>query len=751
MNYVIRNHKNLYIRLNQNGRPVTCAEHEKALFEQSKAKNILDSLPKTLRKLKFKEVAIPDIQQHKKTIGEKDSKREDYVPTENITRWVEKLGKCGDILNEAEETERQLIDNLKNNDKELIDILHIIEIEKPKDMFSGWKLYKCIRNNRIERRSMKDELLIVENVLEQVKNISCFHREKIQKAIPSLMINEGFASRKLKNPQDFENMRDRRLELKKVKDKRQQPLKIVINSAYGILKDRNSACFDPVQSNNVCIAGQLYLTELAARLEDISEILQINTDGIYVRVKTMADVDKVKAIAKEWEDRTKLELEFDVYKHGRLVQKDVNNYLLIDLDDGHYKCKGAYVKKLSSIDYDLPILNKALVNYFVHDIPVEKTINDATELIEFQKVIKLTSLYKGVVYGEGKKIKGTDGKEKVMVENGIPLKEKVHRVFASTRKEDKGIYKVKVEKGQQSYEKVAYTPDKCFIDNNDIHGVPVPDYLDRQYYIDAANERIKQFLEKEPEKIDETPNVLFKCMCESKDFYTFLEKCRENGITNKVLEGYLIADCCSNYGKTEKLLRFREYFNTLYGKSKINVSTLEKKISDKNILNIIILNSELSKTGKSYNNLDSKKILLQIFDALEDRDINPYKIMEMQVSKFNAVRYKDDSLNDNRWFILNTRDIISPNIIIYNMKTGKIQYRKVSKEVYKILPLYDGDIIDVIKSEKEFGKKIIGKDDNGLNIIAADIDKEYDVITQYDIVHRNFGKGKSLIENCEVC
>ena len=54
------------------------------------------------------------------------------------------------------------------------------------------------------------------------------------------------------------------------------------------------------------------LTELAARLEDISEILQINTDGIYVRVKTIDDVDTVKAIAKEWEDRTKLELEFDI-------------------------------------------------------------------------------------------------------------------------------------------------------------------------------------------------------------------------------------------------------------------------------------------------------------------------------------------------------------------------------------------------------------------------------------------------------
>ena len=44
MDYVIKNHKGVYIRLNQNGAPVTCAEHEKSLFEQSKAKNILDSL-----------------------------------------------------------------------------------------------------------------------------------------------------------------------------------------------------------------------------------------------------------------------------------------------------------------------------------------------------------------------------------------------------------------------------------------------------------------------------------------------------------------------------------------------------------------------------------------------------------------------------------------------------------------------------------------------------------------------------------
>ena len=40
MNYVIKNHKNVYIRLNKNGVAVTCAEHEKTLFEEQKRKFI---------------------------------------------------------------------------------------------------------------------------------------------------------------------------------------------------------------------------------------------------------------------------------------------------------------------------------------------------------------------------------------------------------------------------------------------------------------------------------------------------------------------------------------------------------------------------------------------------------------------------------------------------------------------------------------------------------------------------------------
>ena len=52
-------------------------------------------------------------------------------------------------------------------------------------MYSGWKLYKQIKTNRKERRLIKDELLIVESVLNEI-NPSCVQREKNQKAIDGL-------------------------------------------------------------------------------------------------------------------------------------------------------------------------------------------------------------------------------------------------------------------------------------------------------------------------------------------------------------------------------------------------------------------------------------------------------------------------------------------------------------------------------------------------------------------------------------
>ena len=191
MDYCIKNNKNIYIKLDDIGRPVTCVKSVRGKFEYSKAQNILNNLPKSLRIMHFKVQAIPDIvpKEEKKVIKKKIENREEYVVSEDISRWVDKFGKCADVLQEAEKRQNELIEELHNRDKKLLDILHIIEIEKPKDLYKGWLSYKEIRSNQKERRLIKDELLVVGNVLQEI-NPSYLHRDRIQRAIDGLYTRE---------------------------------------------------------------------------------------------------------------------------------------------------------------------------------------------------------------------------------------------------------------------------------------------------------------------------------------------------------------------------------------------------------------------------------------------------------------------------------------------------------------------------------------------------------------------------------
>lgn len=199
LDYIITtSNKKNFIKLNKNGTPEVCTSKCNAQkFEYLKAKNLLEHLPKTMRKFHFRVEAVPEIapknkavlndnQLEKKVINKETSVIEEYVPSESVTRWVDKFGSCEDTLNEAKQREKQLIKELHKKDDELLDILHIIEIEKPKDLYKGWLLYKRIKRNRKERRDIKDEIMIVENVLNSLTDTSCLHRKNIQKAINGL-------------------------------------------------------------------------------------------------------------------------------------------------------------------------------------------------------------------------------------------------------------------------------------------------------------------------------------------------------------------------------------------------------------------------------------------------------------------------------------------------------------------------------------------------------------------------------------
>ena len=300
----------------------------------------------------------------------------------------------------------------------------------------------------------------------------------VESYYPAEMIAHELLSRNVQDPSKFKGIRDHRIELKHAKDPRQKALKLVVNGTYGASKDKFNALYDPRQANMVCVNGQLMLIDLMHKLvRDVgAEIIQSNTDGVLIRMPDGFDggpdafYDRVDDVAYEWEHRTGMGLEFDEFT--RVYQKDVNNYVLVAAD-GSMKTKGAYVKKLGPLDYDLAVVNKALVEFMVHGVPVEDTITADDDLIDYQRVVKVSGKYKYGVHGHER------------------LTDRCFRVFASTCASDGMVGRVKA--GKAKPEKFGNTSEHSFIDNGDVHGKKCPDYLDKAWYIQLAKTRLAQF------------------------------------------------------------------------------------------------------------------------------------------------------------------------------------------------------------------------------------------------------------------
>ena len=292
----------------------------------------------------------------------------------------------------------------------------------------------------------------------------------VDQLYPTLMIVYKLLSRGVSDYRKFKHILSESLRLKALKKKKErEPYKRICNITYGSEGDPFNAMFDPLHRTLVCVYGQLLVLDLIEKIEPFCELIQSNTDGILIKIKEK-DYDLLDDTVYEWEKRTGLHMSFDCYE--KVIQKDVNNYIVVDYD-GHIKSKGAYVKEKNPLDNDLPILNEALIKYMTEGIPVETTINECQDLIMFQKIYKVS----------GKYLCGWH--------NGQRLTDKTFRVFASTNSRDTYIGKQKSEGA--TIEQFANSPAHCFIDNSDITNKDIPQMLDKSWYIELAKERLTQF------------------------------------------------------------------------------------------------------------------------------------------------------------------------------------------------------------------------------------------------------------------
>lgn len=170
-------------------------------------------------------------------------------------------------------------------------------------------------------------------------------------------------------------------------------LKIVINSIYGKFGFENGPLYDRLATLQVTINGQLMLLMLCEELEANGiPIVSANTDGLMVKVYEDKEED-FNRIVDWWQKTTGMSMDADILHC--LIARDVNNYIaqfrVKDKKTGELKLedelKGTFNPLMYLNDlqkgYSMPIVSKAVYDYFINHVPVMDTLKAATNILDF--------------------------------------------------------------------------------------------------------------------------------------------------------------------------------------------------------------------------------------------------------------------------------------------------------------------------------------------------------------------------------
>lgn len=339
---------------------------------------------------------------------------------------------------------------------------------------------------------------------------------------PSIMVLYDLLSRGVSHKERFLDSVNQRKDAKlnpnsTIPKEKVKTLKLVNNTVFGCSGSKYNNLYDPLKLKSVCVHGQLFLIYLTQKLSVVPSILQLqyNTDGIMFSVDK-TDEMLAMSIIKSFEEETGFIMERDDIKS--VWQRDVNNYI-VEMENGKIKSKGGVFSALNKSQYEansLRIVSEAVIDYFTKGIPVEKTINDCTDIFKFQMIAKTGSTYNATVhyingspqlvqkvnriyavtdtrYGQVKKVKWAD--TPYLVKRLKTKQKKLETYLTEQDKEGKYVYHIPRETiGNHHVDRidtVANCPAYAKIDNKNELGI---DDIDKMWYIDYANNEIQKFL-----------------------------------------------------------------------------------------------------------------------------------------------------------------------------------------------------------------------------------------------------------------
>lgn len=158
--FIYRNHQNKYV-------PAP-GEAMADIYTLKQAESIFkNSLSRPLRKV-FRIEKRDESSTNLKQVPQIGLKKETEKlgNSDNIQMWIDKISNMNGLVKEVEGRREFLLKQLSNIDQEISDCLHYIEFYKL-NAAQGYTAYKLIKERRIKRRSIKNELYILEIILNK--------------------------------------------------------------------------------------------------------------------------------------------------------------------------------------------------------------------------------------------------------------------------------------------------------------------------------------------------------------------------------------------------------------------------------------------------------------------------------------------------------------------------------------------------------------------------------------------------------
>ena len=293
---------------------------------------------------------------------------------------------------------------------------------------------------------------------------------------PSLLIKYKWGPRHLGKLfcDIFESIYHERVEAKRTGQKiKNLFLKIVLNSPTGKMQQEVSWMYDPFNVFKIRINGQLILLMLVDRLLELGcEIIQVNTDGVVYRAKNNLK-DGIERAISEVERITQLGFEVDEYE--AFYQYAINDYFGV-LKGGEIEEKGMFITKTKLGKGLAPVvIPKAVMNYFVHKIPVTETIEKDKDIRDFLMSQAVDKKFK-VIHGDK------------------PV-QRINRFYASTNGEY--LYKDNPEDGRDRTNMLTKSGVTIL---NKFDDTPIEDRkINYRYYTSEAKKIIADFTEQQLE------------------------------------------------------------------------------------------------------------------------------------------------------------------------------------------------------------------------------------------------------------